>query len=64
MNYAACPEATRQPVYLLFVLVLSGVLLAGCGKKGPLYMPDQKPAAPVEVPVQAPAPTPTDSLQP
>ena len=68
MNYAACPEAPRRPVYLLFALVLSGMLLVGCGKKGPLYMPDKKPAAPAEVPVQVPAQVPapalTDSLQP
>ena len=64
MNYAVCPEAAQRPVHALFILVLSGVLLAGCGKKGPLYMPDKKPAAPVEVPVQAPTPTPTGPLQP
>jgi predicted small lipoprotein YifL len=33
------------------------LLLAGCGQKGPLYLPDKKPAA-VTAPAAAPAATP------
>jgi predicted small lipoprotein YifL len=46
----------RQAGPLLGVLLL----LAGCGQKGPLYLPDKKPAAvaaPAQ-PVAAPAATP------
>ena len=60
MSHAVHREAAPRPAYLLLILVLSGVLLAGCGKKGPLYKPDKKPAAPVEAPAHAP----TGSLQP
>lgn len=34
--------ATFRPGPLL-ALLLAGMLLAGCGQKGPLYLPDQKP---------------------
>jgi predicted small lipoprotein YifL len=27
----------------LLALLLAGALLAGCGQKGPLYLPDKKP---------------------
>lgn len=30
------------PVRLLVLLSLSAALLAACGQKGPLYMPDQQ----------------------
>jgi predicted small lipoprotein YifL len=41
--------------------LLLAVLLAGCGQKGPLYLPDKKPAAvtpPAAAPAAAPAATP------
>ncbi|MGE0557090.1 MAG: lipoprotein [Burkholderiales bacterium] len=31
-----------RPIPLLLILILS---VAGCGYKGPLYLPDQKPGA-------------------
>lgn len=45
-------------VLLLSSIVLFGTLLAACGKKGPLYMPDHKPKAPAEVPATPPAQSP------
>lgn len=39
-----------RPILFLLVLILS---LAGCGYKGPLYLPDQKPAAKKPVPKSA-----------
>lgn len=32
------PTAFRLP---LFAILLAGLLLAACGKKGPLYLPDR-----------------------
>ena len=64
MSDAVRPGAARRPVYLLIIIVFSGALLAGCGKKGPLYMPDKKPAPDVVAPVETPAHPPADSLQP
>jgi len=42
--------------------VLPGIVLAlgGCGQKGPLYLPEKKPAA-VTAPATAPAPAPQSS---
>ncbi|MFL6660213.1 MAG: LPS translocon maturation chaperone LptM [Massilia sp.] len=41
-------------------VVLSGLLLAGCGQPGPLYMPKQpaKPAAKASAPLLPPPPSP------
>lgn len=39
-----------RPIPLLLVLILS---VAGCGYKGPLYLPDQKPAAKKPAPKSA-----------
>ena len=43
--------------------LLAALVLAGCGQKGPLYLPDKKPAAvtpppasPAAVPATTPAP--------
>ncbi|MGA0034280.1 MAG: LPS translocon maturation chaperone LptM [Burkholderiales bacterium] len=36
-----------RPILLLLVLILS---VAGCGYKGPLYLPDQKPGAKKQAP--------------
>jgi predicted small lipoprotein YifL len=47
----------RRP--LLLPLCLAAAALAGCGNKGPLYLPDN-PHPPVHVPVQ-PAPAPAAS---
>lgn len=34
----------RLPARLLWlVLVIAGIGLAGCGQKGPLYLPDERP---------------------
>jgi predicted small lipoprotein YifL len=34
----------RLPARLLWlVLVIAGIGLAGCGQKGPLYLPDEHP---------------------
>jgi predicted small lipoprotein YifL len=38
------------------LLLLASLLLASCGLKGPLYLPQQKPA--VNPPAADPAPTP------
>jgi len=49
-----CP-IMRRPL-LLLPLCLAAALLAGCGNKGPLYLPNN-PHPPVHVPAQsAPAP--------
>lgn len=58
MSHAVHHEAGHRPIYLLAILI--AMLLSGCGKKGPLYVPDKKPApsAPVTAPVYAPAGTP------
>lgn len=47
------------------LLTLLSCLLAACGNKGPLVLPDQAPAgtpadAPVDAPADAPAGSPTD----
>ncbi|WP_426661844.1 LPS translocon maturation chaperone LptM [Rhodanobacter aciditrophus] len=47
----------RRP--LLLPLCLAATVLAGCGNKGPLYLPDN-PHPPVRVPMQ-PAPAATAS---
>jgi predicted small lipoprotein YifL len=39
----------RRTLVLLSIFLLA-TLLPACGKKGPLYMPDNKPKAPVEAP--------------
>ncbi|WP_073222641.1 lipoprotein [Massilia sp. CF038] len=45
-------------------VVLSGLLLAGCGQTGPLYMPappaKATPKASAPVPLPSPTPTPTN----
>jgi predicted small lipoprotein YifL len=46
----------------LVLAVAATLVLAGCGQKGPLYLPDQKPAA-VTPPVQ-PAATPATPAPP
>lgn len=45
---------------LLSILTLAA-LLAGCGMKGPLYYPSDKP--PAKKPVQAPSPASSDSKE-
>ena len=41
------------------------LVLAGCGQKGPLYLPDSPPqAVPVPVPVTVPAPAPATATVP
>jgi len=52
-----CP-IMRRPL-LLLPLCLAAALLAGCGNKGPLYLPNN-PHPPVHVPPQ-PAPAPAQS---
>ncbi|MES2025396.1 MAG: lipoprotein [Pseudomonadota bacterium] len=58
--------------FVAFLYTLAGIacisLLAGCGQKGPLYMPGSKPpsgqtrkAAPVMPPATTPAPADTTS---
>ncbi|MES2319740.1 MAG: lipoprotein [Pseudomonadota bacterium] len=44
-------------------VVLSGLLLAGCGQPGPLYMPKPpaKPAAKASAPLPPPPPSPSAS---
>lgn len=32
-----------MPKRILWMLPLLALLMAGCGQKGPLYLPDQKP---------------------
>ena len=46
----------------LFVVVLAACFSTGCGNKGPLYLPDSKPAAkqPAKTTATAPAGTSTD----
>ena len=39
----------------LFPLLVAGMLLAGCGYKGPLYLPKPKPEAQKPAPKPAPA---------
>jgi predicted small lipoprotein YifL len=29
--------------FLWLVLAITGIVLAGCGQKGPLYLPDERP---------------------
>jgi len=54
----------RPTLYLLALMMI----LTGCGYKGPLYLPDQKPASrkPAEksAPAPAPAPATEESQQP
>ncbi len=45
------------------VAVCAALVLAGCGQKGPLYLPE-KGGAVVTTPAQAPPPTPTPAGQP
>jgi len=52
-----------------FVLLLTGLILSGCGQPGPLYLPGDKP--PIYVPPEAqpetktePKPAPTPQLPP
>jgi predicted small lipoprotein YifL len=47
---------THRPVFFLAILVF-GLLLPACGKKGALYMPENKPAStvPASVPPAAPS---------
>jgi len=55
------PARLRNPLPLALAMlaVLSGalVLLGGCGKKGPLYMPEPPPPAGA-APTKTPAPQP------
>ena len=37
------------------------LVLAGCGQKGPLYLPDKKPTVVTSTPASPPAPTPAAS---
>ena len=60
MSHAVRLGAAHRLVSLLVILAFSGALLVGCGKRGPLYMPDKKPVAPATTP----ATTPADALQP
>ncbi|RZI44915.1 hypothetical protein EGT07_05800 [Herbaspirillum sp. HC18] len=46
-------------VAVLFILAV----LAGCGQKGPLYMPSERPA-PATTPVQQTPPIPPDTTAP
>lgn len=62
MSHVVRPGAAHRLVYILVMLVFTDVLLVGCGKRGPLYMPDKISAPPV--PVEAPASTPAGSPQP
>lgn len=62
MSHVVRLGATHRLVYILVMLVFSNVLLVGCGKRGPLYMPDKTPAPPASL--EAPAPTPAGSPQP
>lgn len=41
---------TLRRTLVLSSIFLLATLLPACGKKGPLYMPDNKPKAPVETP--------------
>ena len=52
----------RPTLYLLALMMI----LTGCGYKGPLYLPDQKPASrkPAEKSAPAPAPGTEESQQP
>lgn len=49
------------PMRRTLTLSLIGLLLSllpACGKKGPLYLPQDKPAVPVAAPAIAPSPPP------
>ena len=46
------PTLPRIPFLALFLILL----FTGCGYKGPLYLPKDKPAAAKPAPQQAPAP--------
>lgn len=35
---------TRQPT-LVIALLICGILMAGCGQKGPLFLPDEEESA-------------------
>jgi len=56
------PARLRNPLPLALAMlaVLSGalVLLGGCGKKGPLYMPEPPPPPAGAAPTKTPAPQP------
>ncbi len=41
---------TLRRTLVLSSIFLLATLLPACGKKGPLYMPDNKPKTPVETP--------------
>ena len=42
----------------------SALVLAGCGQKGPLYLPEKKGGAAVTAPAEAPPPTPPPQSTP
>ena len=46
---------------LLVAPCVATLLLAGCGQKGPLYLPDPAPQAVPATPANAPAPAAPDS---
>ena len=42
----------------LLLLIVAALLVAGCGYRGPLYLPGSKPEARKPKPAPAPAPAP------
>jgi predicted small lipoprotein YifL len=46
------------------VAAASLLLLAACGQKGPLYLPDKNPTPVAAAPASAPAPAPAPSADP
>lgn len=50
----------RQPI-LWLSCCLAAILLAGCGNKGPLYMPPPAPAKPAAPAKPKPAPAPAST---
>ncbi|MDA3922591.1 MAG: lipoprotein [Salinisphaera sp.] len=49
-----------KPVALVSLLIFCGVALAGCGQKGPLYLPGHNPHPPQPMMSPTSSPQPTD----
>ena len=49
LNYGSCPASRTMSILSRIVtLLVVATLAVACGKKGALYLPDQKPAPPAQ----------------
>ena len=49
--------------FLMFVVLISVAVLAGCGTKGPLYIPEQRYPQPAQKEAPAPVAVPNNTNQ-